>query len=229
MTDKTLKNYIKLLNTDSLVEHTIITKLSHNVYFSRVWHKIPTDQSGHTLTGPYLFYFIKNQEQFIATVLDMTVDLHWYVLPNYRGKGYLSAALRVTILPHIFQSRSEVFITINKNILTKTNIRASQNLANALNFKILGSPSAGIDEYRLTKSRAALKKIKEYKEPLSESRVLFLKEALQNISKEVEIIKIELELSLTNNKSLSRQLNTIGENLKSTSHNLYDAFFLNET
>jgi hypothetical protein len=39
---------------------------------------------------------IKNNENiFVAIVFDMKRDLHWFVHPDFRGKGHLTEAMKI--------------------------------------------------------------------------------------------------------------------------------------
>ena len=68
--------------------------------------------------GPEKLYLIKDVEgRYVGLVEDRgSSDLHWYTLPGYRRKGYLSTALREVILPHLFLNRSEKMITISHKV-----------------------------------------------------------------------------------------------------------------
>lgn len=62
----------------------------------------------------YLIYDALHNESIVACVYDVVVDLHVYVRPNHRGKGYLTKALQSVILQHMIEqpSRREVRISI---------------------------------------------------------------------------------------------------------------------
>lgn len=223
MTDKTLLNYIRSLNRGKH-DNIVLLNLSDNVDFAKVWHTRTNIIRRSKISGPYSFYFIKNEAGlYVSTVLDMTVDLHWCTTPTYRGKGYLSKALRQTILPHIFQDRKAIDITIDKNMLTKKNAKASHNLATSLNFRLLGSPDYNVDEYRLTATGNEPRIIPKM-EPITEERMLTLKGKMLDIGQELLILQTEIELSL-DNIEYAEELKEVVDEITLSSNNLYDAYY----
>ena len=78
---------------------------------------------------------IKNNENiFVAIVFDMKIDLHWFVHPDFRGKGHLTEAMKNTILPHLFLTRDEQRITIKELEIGAANFEASEKVAFNLGF-----------------------------------------------------------------------------------------------
>ena len=54
----------------------------------------------------YDLILIKNNDtksdiKYVGIVLDMIDDLHFYILPDFRGEGYLQASLNTSILPFL--------------------------------------------------------------------------------------------------------------------------------
>lgn len=83
------------------------------------------------------YFFIRNErEQFIGVVEDRgQKDLHWYITKDSRKKGYLTRALKETIIPYIFYDvkRDSQIITIRKTI----NYNNSKKVALNLGFRPL--------------------------------------------------------------------------------------------
>lgn len=68
-----------------------------------------------SIISPYTIFFIRNDsKEYVGAVLDMHINLHWYIAEKHRGNKYLATALRETILPYIFtkSGRGEQEITI---------------------------------------------------------------------------------------------------------------------
>ena len=103
--------------------------------FGLVW----TEKDYHQLVdvSPYPFYFIKDKkEKCIGAVLDMKSDLHGYIVPAARKKGYLTNAFKSFIFPHLAKSRKEQRITINRNEIGDENYAASFASATRSGFKV---------------------------------------------------------------------------------------------
>ena len=49
----------------------------------------------------------------VGCVIDGISDLHWYIRPEHRGKGYLTRALSSTILKHIVQQSGRRCVRIS--------------------------------------------------------------------------------------------------------------------
>jgi hypothetical protein len=116
MTDKDLQSLIVKLNKGMCASQFFRRPLSITVEYAKVWLKLPkpTDLIVNP-GGPMDFYFIKNCDGvFVAIVSNMGFDLHAYVIPEHRKQGHLSKALKSSILPHIFQNKTEQRITIDR-------------------------------------------------------------------------------------------------------------------
>lgn len=137
MTDKTLKKLIDKLNNGNTGGLIHLRPFSENVDYGRVWLNAPkkTDRIVHP-DGPFSFYFIKNEDgRYVATVLDMSTDLHWFVDRKFRKRGYLTNAMKMTILPHLLQSRERQRITIDESQIGKQNYLSSKGVALKLGFE----------------------------------------------------------------------------------------------
>ena len=137
MTSDSLQSLIEKLNKNDTSSSLIYCRpISSNVDFAKIWLDKPklTD-SVTSYDGPDIFYLIKNNENiFVAIVFDMKRDLHWFVHPDFRGKGHLTEAMKNTILPHLFLTRDEQRITIKELEIGLANFEASEKVAFNLGF-----------------------------------------------------------------------------------------------
>ena len=137
MTSDSLQSLIEKLNKNDTSSSLIYCRpISSNVDFAKIWLDKPklTD-SVTSYDGPDIFYLIKNNENiFVAIVFDMKRDLHWFVHPDFRGKGHLTKAMKNTILPHLFLTRDEQRITIKGLEIGLANFEASEKVALNLGF-----------------------------------------------------------------------------------------------
>lgn len=112
--------------------------------------KHPNDKTA-TFHGPNRYYLIRESrgDKYVGLVADANqFELHWYVLPAYRNKGYMYSALKNVILPHLFQdNRPLQEISIDSKGLSAKNYTASTLLAKKLGF--LNSKQADKDCYVL--------------------------------------------------------------------------------
>lgn len=138
MTEKEIRKYIARLNNGNASESIFIRQISKTVVFAKVWAEQP--KMTDAIIGNYCsyrFFFIKNEtNEYVGAVLDMYQDLHWYILPKNRKQGYLTTALKESILPYLFYyERESQRITIDKNAIGEKNYLSSKNVALKLGFK----------------------------------------------------------------------------------------------
>lgn len=223
MTDKNLKTLIDKLNkgkTNGLIH---LRHLSELVDFAKVWPNTlrKTDRIFNP-DGPNSFYFIKNEEGvYVATVSDMTNDLHWFVDKKYRKKGYLTIAMEQTILPHLFQDRDRQRITIDENQIGKQNYLSSLGVALKLGFK----EGHNLGEFFLTPEQDA-----EDSYIIGESK-LFTSERLEELKKEINylgkslwLIQSEVEMSL-GESYFSEELLEMAKEIRSYAVKLEDTWW----
>lgn len=139
MKDETIHKIINQLNRGKFKGQIYTRKLDDTVEYARLWlEKVnPNDATCKYIDNlrPYRFYFIKTQDGLYAgAVLDMNSDLHWYIMPKQRGRGLLSQVLMNHILPHLFLSRDEQRITIDKGFLGTNGFMASEKIATRMGF-----------------------------------------------------------------------------------------------
>ena len=134
MTTASILNIIKRLNKNPNTKEVIKYSISPSVEFAHIWIK-----EKYNSNIPYNFFLIKNELEYVGAVLDMTQDLHWVILPKYRGKGYLTKALKGSILLYIFEylDRAEQKISINIDEIGIKNYNASNNTAINVGFSKL--------------------------------------------------------------------------------------------
>lgn len=121
----------------------------------------------------------------------MVKDLHWFILPEYRGKGYLTNVMKDTILPHLFLSRQEQRITIDADQID-FNFNASEKVALNLGF----SPKNDT-EYFLSKDGYSTYNIDFQKTVgFSEDRIQELRKQINYLSRSLWAIQTEVEMKL---------------------------------
>lgn len=199
MTENDLKRFINELNKNNAEEYIFLRPLTTAVDFATVWdHTIHPLTKVKSLLPPNSFYFIKNADgYYVAAVSDMSYDLHWFVLPKYRGKGYLTNSLKSVILPHLFQdNRSEQRITIDKSTIGEKNYSASLKVAKALGF-IQTSNWAGKTELKISNSDfTGLPYIAGKNTTIPEERIKIIIARAKEIGKELFKIESELEMKI---------------------------------
>ena len=98
------------------------------------------------------FFVIKNEyAEIVGCVYDMKYDLHWLILRQFRGNGYLRSALRNAILPFIFKHLHRTKQTIR--ILAPENnafYKKSSKVARCVGFRRVSRKTTiiqGVGEY----------------------------------------------------------------------------------
>lgn len=147
-----IRKYIDQLNNNSAKESIFTRQISKNVEVAKVWAEQPrmTDNIVGNF-GSYRFFFIKNEfDEYIGAVLDMYHDLHWYIVPKSRKKGYLTTALKESILPFLFyEERESQRITIEDGAIGDKNYFNSKSVAIKLGFKPINEDET---EFELNKN-----------------------------------------------------------------------------
>lgn len=204
MTEKEIRKYINRLNAGKANESIFTRKISPNVYVAKVrpeQTKITDNIVGNF--SSYRFFFIKDEsDKYIGAVLDMYRDLHWYMMPNYRKKGYLTKALQGSILPYIFYDDREVQrITIEEASIGEENYLNSKRVATNLGFKaVLNSDQ----EFELNKSDFdwSNENLKEVDKTISSERFEILRKRAFFAYKMLYKISDELLMSADDDKAL---------------------------
>jgi len=204
MTEKEIRKYINRLNAGKANESIFTRKISPNVYVAKVWPEQP--KATDAIVGnfhSYQFYFIKNESnKYIGAVLDMYRDLHWYMMPNYRKKGYLTKALQGAILPYIFYDDREVQrITIEEASIGEENYLNSKRVAINLGFKAVNHLEM---EFELKKNDFdwSNENLKEVDKTVSSERFELLRKRAFYAYKTLYKISDELLMSVDDDKAL---------------------------
>lgn len=196
--------------------------LKANVNFAYYWVKKPKLTDAVSTYGPYNLYVIRDEANVhVGIVLDMNDDLHWYVLPKYRKNGYLSRALSHIILPHLFENKKEQRITINSFKLTDKTVDASEAVALRLGFRSIGAM-----EYLLMKKEFNRPKvIKALPAGMSDERLKVLIKRMNYISKSLQMIENETELSF-GQSDYTTELKKLADDIHKFTWKLEDAWWV---
>ncbi|WP_146165940.1 hypothetical protein [Stenotrophobium rhamnosiphilum] len=138
MTNDQIENLIDELNAQRLGDRIFLASLSRAVDRAKVWLNEPQGVAG--FEGVREFFFIKNDEGlYVAAIEDFEYDLHAFVKPAYRRQGHLSRAMKITILPKLFQDgRAIQKITFNDPYVAEYCVRN-------WGFSVTGEKTAEID------------------------------------------------------------------------------------
>ena len=229
MTDRHLIKLIKRLNSSNSNELIHLRPLSKHVDFAKVWTEKPrtTDNISYPDCA-YNIYFIKNEKGlYIATVLDMNHDLHWLVLKEHRGNGYLTNALRKTILPHLFQDRDEQRVTINEYHIGSSNYNSSEKVAINLGF-VKTEEKEDKNEYLLSKENyKSIPYNDGVNTEITEDRLNVLKKQINYLSRSLWVIQTEVEMKL-GDSDYSEELLELVKEIKKHTYKLEDAWWQNK-
>ena len=193
MTNEDLKLLIdKANNNDELIH---LRPLSETVYFAKFWLEKPCATDNIIYNDRFhKSYFIKNTDRlFVAIVYVMgEQDLHVYVLEEHRKQGYLTKAMKEVILFHLFKSREEQQITIQKKRMPEKDYEASKKVALSLGFKLLKN-----ETYSLSKEEYQVDDLVfEKNMGITLERINELQKQINYLSKSLSMIQIEIEMKL---------------------------------
>jgi hypothetical protein len=200
MKDSEILEYLDRLNNGIYFDTIFIRQLSNDVDLGKVWPKFPmaTDDVVDDYK-PYTIFFIKSKNgEYVGAVLNMMSDLHWYMLPCFRKKGYLSKALKTTIIPYIFyeDGKDEQMISIDINKIGKQNYSNSIRVAELLGFKSIETEKQK-DVFILLKVDFdwSNEKLNEIKSKIRRERIDILRKRIHYAAKLLLITYNELEMS----------------------------------
>ena len=197
MKNNTLKSLIDKLNKKPMRENIFLRPIGSNVKYAKVWLGKVRPSDSIVTPGPYEFYFIANEHGFyIGLVLDMYSDLHWFVSPVFRKKGYLTKALTEAILPHLFQkdNRGIQRITIDKGFLGLKSFLASEKVALKIGFK---KNEGNEGEYLLSSEAFSNHDVINGENTnLSEERIKVLTKRVSYIARSLLLIQNEVEMAM---------------------------------
>lgn len=223
MTNKSLQSLLSRLNNNDKTSGLIYLRpLKANVDFAKVWiHEPKLTDSITNSDGPDNFYLVKNNENiFVAIVFDMKRDLHWFVLPDYRGMGYLTKALKQTIIPHLFLSRGEQRITIKENEIGKDNFTASEKVALILGFTVQKDGEYLLSNDQYTSEDENLGEDTQF----SYDRIKELKKHFNYLGRSLWAIQTEIEMK-TGNTDYSEELKELVDQIRNHSWKLEDLYW----
>lgn len=190
MTDKYIIQLINKLNRFPNYKDCVKVGIGKNVEIAHIWYKEGFSDS-HV---PYTYFLIKDNDNYVGAVLDMTHDLHWVVLPKHRKKGHLSKALKNVILPYLLEKtdRLEQKISINRSQIGETNYQNSLRVALNVGFKQIDEENLVFDYNSLDEEEYQLDF--QYK-GLPEEEFNNCINQLQKLAKQINIIGSKIELS----------------------------------
>lgn len=222
MTNKHLKRIIDELNNGKTNGLFHLRSLTPTVDFAKVWinKPQPTDSICYP-DGPQDFYFIKDETGFyVAVVLDMKADLHWFVLGKYRRGGHLTKAMQSIILKHLFQSRSEQRITIDEEQIGRKNFEASERVASSIGFRKVSAM-----EYLLSNDQFLTDSpIHGQNSGMTEERMEQLKKQVNYLGLSLWMIQTEWEMTL-GSSDYTEELKKLVDEIKSHSLKLENAWW----
>lgn len=147
-------------------------------------------------------------------------NLHWLVLAKHRGNGYLTQAMRETILYHLFENCRQIRITIDKYFITPKNVNASQKVALSLGFE-----ESAEDEYLLSRDKYKTTEIIDGKNTgISEERFEELRKQIKDMGISLRHIQSELEMKIGNTEYVE-SLGELVSEVCSQDWKLEDAWF----
>jgi hypothetical protein len=211
MSDKYLKSLIDRLNKNKTNGLFHLRPLANLIDYAKVWTEKPRPTDAISFPdGPYDIYFIKNQrKEYVGAVVDMSADLHWFVLSKQRGKGHLTKALKKTILPHLFQSRKEQRITIDVNQIGERSFNRSEKVALSVGFV-----KTKDNEYRLKNTSGTSNDgIKGQNKEISEERINELKRQINYLGRSIWLIETEIEMK-TGDTEYGRELRQLRDDVR---------------
>ncbi len=216
MTNKDLQKLLDVLNSGKHHGMIFLRQINKNIFTSKVSSKINSPKMKPSFQD---FFFITDEKQrFIGVIEDRgTTDLHWYVTPDYRKKGYLTKALKETIIPYIFRDELKCAktqrITIVKGNDEDLNYENSKKVALKVGFKPLNRDET---EFELSQDNFdwSDEKIIEANKLIGEERFWVLKNELSNIHYNFEKICNELLMAYGNTDVLLEDLMKIAEQIK---------------
>lgn len=223
MTNESLQSLLSRLNNKDKTSGLIYLRpLKANVDFAKVWiHEPKLTDSITNSDGPDNFYLIKNNENiFVAIVFDMKRDLHWFVLPDYRGMGYLTQALRHSIIPHLFLNRDEQRITIEENEIGKDNFTASKKVAITLGFTAYKDGEYLLSNDQYISEDENLGEDTQF----SYDRIKELKKHVNYLGRSLWAIQTEIEMK-TGNTDYSEELKELVDQIRNHSWKLEDLYW----
>lgn len=203
MTDKDIQKYIDQLNNRNSSETIFTRSISDTVDVAKVWPEQPKITDDIINFHSYRFFFIKDEKRkYIGAVLDMHKDLHWYIIPNSRKKGYLTKSLKEAIIPYLFnEGRENQRVTIERFSIGNENYKNSKNVAFNLGFRAINEDET---EFNLNESDFDWRneKLNEKNPEIDSERFEELKKRAFYAYKTLYKISDELTMTVNDDKGL---------------------------
>jgi len=215
MTEREIRKYIDRLNKGIANESIFSRQINKNVEVAKVWpeQSIMRDDIVEDCVS-YRFFFIKNElNEYIGAVLDMHNDLHWYIIPKSRKRGYLTTALKESILPYLFyEERDSLRITINYGAIGEKNYFNSKNVAINLGFKPINDIET---EFELNREdfKWDLENLAEINSQINKERFEELRKRLVSTYRTLYKISDELLMAFDNDNELKEVANEVRKHL----------------
>lgn len=207
MQDKKIKEYIDKLNREKGAETIFIRPISKYVKVARVWDKVPELDNEFFIEIPsYKFFFIINDDgKNVGAVLDMSRDLHWFILEEERKKGHLTKALKEAIIPYLFydeyDERDIQRITIDKYQIGEKSYENSKRVAIEVGFQPVNDKES-VFELDSEKFNWDYENLEEINSPISEERIVELRKRVLLAYRQLIKVSDELLMAYDDDKNL---------------------------
>lgn len=205
MKDTKIKEFLERLNNKEGKETIFTRQISLLVDYAKVWDEEPklnNDRSGLSSNN---FFFIRNSNnKYVGAVLDMGIDLHWYVLKDERKNGHLTKALKSAILPYIFSDdylgRKTQKISISYGI-GDLNYKSSKKVAKSIRFQPLNENETEF-ELKVDNFNWEDEKLLEQNGKISSERFIELRNRIMLSFKNIKKISDELLMNYDDDQGL---------------------------
>lgn len=225
MTSEEIEKYINKLNNKEYEDTIFLRKISKNVDVAKVWsEELKENDNIIGNFSSYRFFFIRNeQNSYVGAILDMGLDLHWYVLPENRKKGYLTNALKNVVLPYLFdEGRESQRITVKKTQMGEENYINSKSVALKIGFKPLNEEESEF-EFKQSEFNWNYDEVEEINSELSLERFDLLRKRAFYAYKILYKISDELLMAFDDDKGL----NCLADEVKKYTWEIEDIQFEN--
>lgn len=213
MRNDQLKKLIEELNLNPSSPKFLITKISKNVFWGKVWQNLPWSETSSQYFGEN-FYFIRIWNSLFVGVVEASVsEMHVFLEPEFRDKGVMSKTLREVIIPHMFyiSDSNQLKITIDADFHGEKfeKVERSAQLAGFKSKKEVGDK---IFEYKACKNDFRDFHFSGEKEQLNnENEFSFLHERINSINAQLQYMKERFEILFEKDeKFISDIKNAIG-------------------
>lgn len=215
MKEREIRKYIDRQNKGITKESIFSRQINKNVEVAKVWPEQSRMSAGNVEDCfSFRFFFIKNElNEYIGAVLDMHNDLHWYITPKNRKRGYLTRALKESILPYLFyEDRDKLRITINYGAIGYKNYKNSKNVAINVGFKPIDEIET-VFELNRDDFKWGLESLEEINSQINKERFEELRKRLVSTYRTLYKISDELLMAFDNDNDLNEVANEVRKHL----------------